>query len=145
MTMEGKAGGDTDSGVLFPSLKTTIPFPERLQVVLQSVDSLADASVRRRLVKALPEDAGIDPMPTNNAPTVPQGDGEKAAWDRQVQVLQRLVVTLYLVIGQDKGAGAMEAEYSPDELLQLFFALLTVLSRDIVPSRIQAVDVMEAE
>ena len=54
MTMEGKPGGDTDSGVPFTWLKTTIPLPERLQAVLQSVDNLADASVRRRLVKTLP-------------------------------------------------------------------------------------------
>ena len=83
---------------------------------------MADASVRQRLVKTLPEYAGIDPVPTNNAPTVPQGDGEKAAWDRQVRVVQSLVVTLYLVIGQDKAVDAMEAEYSPNEVFKLLFS-----------------------
>ena len=102
MTMEGKPGGDTGSGVPFPWLKTTFPLPGRLQAVLESVDNLADAMVRRRLVKALPEYTVVDPMPTNNALAVPQGDGEKAAWDRQVRVVQRLVFTLYLVIGQAK-------------------------------------------
>ena len=104
------------------------------------MDNLVDASVRRRLVKTLPEYAGIDPMPTNNAPTVPQGDGEKAAWDRQVRVVQRLVVTLYLVIGQDKAVDAMEAEYSTDELFELLFAFLSALSRDISASKKQVVD-----
>ena len=109
MTMEGKPGVDTDSGVPFTWLKTTIPPPERLQAVLESVDNLASASVRRRLVKALPDYAGTNPAPTNNAPTVPQGDGEKAAWDQKVRVVKRLVVTLYLAIGHDKAVEAMEA------------------------------------
>ena len=55
--MKGKFGRNTDPGVPFPWLKTTIPLPERLQADLQSVDSLADASVRLKLVKELPEDA----------------------------------------------------------------------------------------
>ena len=62
------------------------------------------------------------------------------AWDRQVRVVQRLVVTLYLVIGQDKAVDAMEAEYSPDELFELLFAFLWALSRDISASRKQAMD-----
>ena len=79
-------------------------------------------------------------MPTINAPTVPQGDGEKAAWDRQVRMVQRLVFTLYLFIGQEKAVDAMEVEFSPDELFKLFFAFFTALSRDIGSSRKQAVD-----
>ena len=71
LTMEGKPGGYTDSRVPFPWLKTTAPLPERLQVVLELVENLADASVCRRLVKTLPEYAGIDPVPMNNPPTVP--------------------------------------------------------------------------
>ena len=108
--------------------------------MMQSVDIFADASVRRRLVKTLLEYAGIDPVPTNNGPTVPQGDGEKAAWDRQVRVVQRLVVTLYLAIGQDKAVDAMGADYSPDELFELLFAFLSAFSKDISASRKQAVD-----
>ena len=45
MTMEGKHGGETDSGVPFPWLKITIPLTERSQVVLESVDNMANASV----------------------------------------------------------------------------------------------------
>ena len=55
-------------------------------------------------------------------------------------MVQRLVVTLYLVIGQDKAVDAMEAEYSPDELFELLFAFLSALPRDISTSRKQAVD-----
>lgn len=140
VTMEGKPGGDTDAVTSFPWLKTTIPLPERFQAVLKTVDKLADAGLRRRLVKTLPEYTGIDPVPTNNAPTVPQGDGEKAGWDRQVRVLQRLVATLYLVIGQDKVLDTMEAEFNPDDLFELLFAFLASLSKDIGGSRKEAVD-----
>ena len=55
-------------------------------------------------------------------------------------MVQRLVFTLYLVIGQDKAVDSMEAEYSPNELFELLFAFLTALSRDIGSSRKQAVD-----
>ena len=104
------------------------------------MDKLDDARVCGRLVKALTEYAGIDPVPTNNAPTVPQGDGEKAAWDGQVRLVQRLVVTLYGFIGQGKAVDAMKAEFSPDELVENLFTFLKALSRDIGSSRKQVVD-----
>jgi hypothetical protein len=140
VAMEGKPGGDADAVVPFPWLKTTIPLPERFQAVLTAVDDLADAGLRRRLVRSLPEYTGIDPVPTNNAPSVPQGDGEKAGWDRQVRVLQRLIATLYLVIGEDKVLDTMEAEFNADDLFELVFAFLTTLSKDIGGSRKGAVD-----
>ena len=73
VAMEGKPGGDADAVVPFPWLKTAIPLPERFQAVLATVDRLADAVVHRSLVKTLPEYTGIDPVPTNNAPSVPRG------------------------------------------------------------------------
>ena len=138
--MEGKTGGDTDSRVPFPWLKTTILLPERLQVFLACVHNLADASVRRRLVNTLPEYAGINPMQMSNDPPVTQGYREKAAWNRQVRVVQRLVVTLYLVIGQNKAVDVTEADFSPDELFKLLLTFLTAFLRDIGSSRKQAVD-----
>ena len=83
---------------------------------------------------------GNGPCANEQCPHGAPGYDKKAAWDRQVRVVQRLVVTLYLAIGQDKAVDAMEAEYSPNKLFKLFFAFLTSLSRDIGSSRKQAVD-----
>ena len=96
MTMEGKPGGDTDSGVPFPWLKTTIPPPEMLQAVLQSVDSLADASARRRLVKALPDYPGMDPV------SLPF----RASTDQSLAVYpsRRVVITMVLCLATHKSA-----------------------------------------
>ena len=57
-----------------------------------------------------------------------------------MRYVQRLVFTLYLVIGQDKAVDKMEAEYSPDELFELLFAFLSALLRYIGASRKQVVD-----
>ena len=55
LTMEGEPGGETDSGVPFPWLNATIPLPERLQAILESVDNLADSSAGRMMGRTLPE------------------------------------------------------------------------------------------
>ena len=55
-------------------------------------------------------------------------------------MVQRLVVTLYFIIGQGKMVDTVEAQFGPYELFKLQFAFLTALSRDIGSSRKKAVD-----
>ena len=83
---------------------------------MTSIDKLVDAGLRQRLVKTLPEYEGIDPMSTKNVSPVPQGDGEKADWDRQVRIVLGLLATLYLVVGEDKVLHTMGAEINADDL-----------------------------
>ena len=54
--------------------------------------------------------------------------------------LQRLLATLYLVVGEDKVLDTMEAEFNADDLFELIFASLTALSKDMGGSRKEAVD-----
>ena len=106
--------------------------PQSWPVLMQGVDTLQVSSKRASVLKHVPDYKEITRVPTNNAPHTPQGDSEKAAWDRQVRDAMRVLATAKLLGDDPRALHASGVEpLSPECLLDTTFALLASLSHSI--------------
>ena len=110
--------------------------PSTWKALTDDMETLQVSSKRATILIRVPVFDAILRVPTNNAPHTPHGDTEKAAWDRQVRDVMRVLATARLQENTPEVLTALGLEApSSKKLLDTAFALLASLSFSIECSR----------